>query len=95
MTEAESLLWACLRDNKLGYLFRNQHPVCGFILDFFCHERFLAIEIDDDEHEGRKEYNVYRDELLRTIGIKTIRFKNRDVINNIDSVINTIRALLE
>jgi cyclase len=46
MTEVEKILWKELRNNKLGYKFRRQHPISNFIIDFYCHEAKLAIELD-------------------------------------------------
>ena len=56
MTFAETLLWAELRARRLaGLRFRRQHPVLGYIIDFYCHELRLAIEVDGDSHVGREE----------------------------------------
>lgn len=59
-------------------------------MDFYCHEKKLAIEIDGDIHKFRKDYDEYRDEYLKSGGITTIRFNNEDVISNIDYVLSEI-----
>jgi very-short-patch-repair endonuclease len=92
MTEAEKLLWAKLKNRKLsGYKFRNQHPVYRYILDFYCHEKLLAIEIDGDIHKDRKDYDEYRDEFMKSLDIKTLRFHNHEVLHNIDTVLQKIQ----
>jgi very-short-patch-repair endonuclease len=96
LTIPEKLLWEKLRNKQLrGFRFRCQHPVYRYVLDFYCHEVMLAIEIDGDVHKEHKEYDEYRDELLQNIGIRTLRFKNEEIISNIEVVINTISSILE
>ena len=88
LTESEELLWLKLRNKQLhGKRFRCQHPVYRYILDFYCHEAMLAVEIDGDIHKYRKEYDNYRDEFMKNIGITTIRFSANEVINTIESVV--------
>ena len=77
-----------------GYRFRTQHPINRYILDFYCHEKKLAIEIDGDVHKSRQDYDEYRDKYLESIGILTMRFKNEDVTDNIDYVLAEIRMNL-
>jgi very-short-patch-repair endonuclease len=92
MTDAEKILWAKLRNRKLsGYKFRSQHPIYRYILDFYCHEKLLAIEIDGDIHKDRKNYDEYRDEFMKSLDIKTLRFHNHEVLHNIDSVLQKIQ----
>jgi very-short-patch-repair endonuclease len=85
MTLPERLLWEELKDRKLcGLKFRNQHPVYRYILDFYCHEKSLAIEIDGLIHEERKDYDLFRDEFIKSIGIATLRIKNSEITENIE-----------
>ena len=93
-TEAEIYLWSILRNRKLnGLKFRRQHPLLqGFILDFYCDELKLAIELDGGYHNTKEQ--VKYDE-LRTIEINyqlitVIRFKNSDVLDNTEYVLNRI-----
>jgi len=90
-TEAERMLWKELK--KLEYPFLRQKPMLRFILDFYCSKLLLVIEVDGDFHIGRKNYDDGRDEILKNIGIKTIRFKNEDVLNNLSSVMKQIKSL--
>ena len=91
MTPCEKILWDRIKEKKLnGCRFRRQHPVCRYILDFYCHEKRLAVEVDGDTHKERKDYDEYRDQFLENAGIKTIRITNEDVLNNIDLVIKRI-----
>jgi very-short-patch-repair endonuclease len=95
LTIPENVLWEKLKTKKMGgYRFRVQHPIHRYILDFYCHEKKLAIEIDGDIHKFRKDYDEYRDEYLESAGITTIRFSNEDVISNIDYVLSEIQKYL-
>ncbi len=93
MTEAEGKLWEILKNNKFnGYKFRRQHPIHQFIVDFYCHELKLIIEIDGQYHntEEQKELDKNRTELLKFQGLSEIRFTNDEVINNINEVLWTL-----
>jgi len=94
-TQAEKLLWEELKGKKLeGFRFRNQHPIYRYILDFYCHEKRLAIEVDGDIHKERSDYDEFRDEFLKSMGITTLRIQNKDVIGGIHGVQETIRKSL-
>jgi very-short-patch-repair endonuclease len=92
-TLAEKILWKKLRDRKLFQVkFRRQHPVDMFIVDFYCHEIKLVIEIDGEIHdfEERKDYDISRQEYLENLGLTVIRFTNQDVIYNNTAVLSSI-----
>jgi very-short-patch-repair endonuclease len=92
-TEAEQVLWSCLRNRKLnGFKFRRQHPIAGFIADFFCLECNLIVEVDGDYHNEikQRQYDEERTYQLNELKIKVIRFKNREVIENRDFVLREI-----
>jgi len=94
MTEAEKLLWSYLRSKKLGgFKFRRQHPIWIFIADFYCHETKLVVELDGGIHEDVevKEYDNNRTAEMERLEIKVVRFKNEEVMENIDEVIDTIK----
>jgi len=96
LTQPEKILWAELRNRKLnGLKFRRQHPIDKFVLDFYCHERKLAIELDGSIHDGKlnKEYDEARTAMLGGLGIYTLRFRNDEVINNIESVLRKINEV--
>jgi very-short-patch-repair endonuclease len=92
-TPAEAKLWACLRNNQLfGYKFRRQHPVGKFIIDFYCQEAKLAIELDGGGHAGSEQakYDEERTECLKAEGIRVLRFWNTDVFENLEGVVEAI-----
>lgn len=97
MTPAEKILWEKLRNRKIkGFRFRRQHPIKDFIVDFFCYDAMLLIEVDGSVHDdkSRMERDQQRTLILKRLGIKEIRFKNEEVINHIDQVIIGIEAVL-
>ncbi len=91
-TDAERLLWQRLRHRQLGVRFRRQHPVAGFILDFYCAEAQLGIELDGGEHarEGTRDYDEHRERILAGRGIRLLRFWNPEVLLQLDAVMETI-----
>jgi len=97
MTLSEILLWKKLRDRKIfNTKFRKQHPISMFIVDFYCHELKLVIEVDGDIHNDKesREYDLGRSAELNKFGLKVIRFTNDEVIYNIDSVITRILGVI-
>jgi len=98
MTGAEKFLWEELRNKRLsGLTFRRQHPINQFIADFFCHKAKLVIEIDGSIHDI-DEYKIKdkgREDEFEKFGIKTIRFTNEDVFQNMRKVIEIIRTECE
>jgi very-short-patch-repair endonuclease len=90
MTKAEAVLWKRLKDRKIFYTkFRRQHPVNIFIVDFYCHEYRLVIEVDGDIHNDdiANQYDLSRTEVLNKFGLKVIRFTNDQILYGLDSVI--------
>jgi len=93
-TEVEKILWKAVRSRRLdGLKIRRQHPVKLFILDFYCHEYLLGIEVDGSIHENdkAKEYDLNRAAELENLGITLLRFKNEEVLTNLSKVITEIR----
>ena len=93
-TEAEKLLWARLNKNQLlGLQFRRQHPINRFIADFYCHKIKLVVEVDGSIHEipEHQSYDIGRSEIFNDFGITVIRFTNDQIINNIETVIKSIK----
>ncbi len=94
-TPAEQKLWALLRGCQLGgFKFRRQHGIANpetngayanFILDFYCHEKRLAIELDGSGHTEPEQavYDLARTEALQTLGIQELRFWNEGVLQTI------------
>ena len=90
-TEAEQFLWQYLRNRKfLNKKFRRQHVFCGFILDFYCSENQLGIELDGSIHLKQKEDDILRQKIIEEQGVKIIRFKNKEVFTNIENVLSII-----
>jgi very-short-patch-repair endonuclease len=96
-TPAEATLWRHLRNRSLGYKFRRQHPINRFIIDFYCAEAKLCIEIDGSSHlEAEQEaYDKKRTEILEELGYQVIRFTNNDVRYNIHVVVDEIVRAVE
>ena len=95
MTNAELILWNKIRNNQLlGFRFKAQHPVAGFIADFYCHKAKLVIEADGLIHQTQKEYDLDRDRVFNDLGLTVIRFSNEEIDNSPDSVIQIITNFL-
>jgi very-short-patch-repair endonuclease len=80
-----------VRNRKLGgATFRRQHPISWFIVDFYCHEHKLVVEVDGDIHllPDVKERDEYRQEQLEALGLKVIRFSNEEVLGELTIVLN-------
>ncbi len=97
MTQSERRLWNCLKNRQvLGFKFRRQHPVYVIILDFFCYDAKLSIELDGAFHNERyqKERDIERTSILKNFGIKELRFSNWEVENEIEKVLFNIEDYL-
>ena len=92
-TDAESLLWRLLRGRSfLELKFRRQHPVGPFILDFYCADCRLAVELDGGQHytKAGQEHDEERTTYLAGLGLRVIRFSNRELFEETDGVLETI-----
>jgi very-short-patch-repair endonuclease len=97
-TNAERLLWSSLKGSQLlGYKFRRQQGIGQYIVDFYCPDKKVAIEIDGvtlwTEEEQKRD--LIRQEYLEALGIRVLRFTNDDIYTNKDGVLNMIFAVLE
>ena len=91
MTDAEALLWRLLRNRRIaGAKFRRQHPIGRYILDYYCVENKLGIELDGGQHGEAVEYDQHRDSWLRTQGILVLRFWNNQMLTETEAVMETI-----
>ena len=91
MTNVEKTLWARLRGHQLGgFKFRRQAPMGHFIADFYCAKCKLIVEIDGDIHDLQAEQDKVRTEEMESFGYRVIRFRNEQVENDIESVLNSI-----
>ena len=87
MTRAESKIWyEFLKHRPMNYKFTRQKPLNRFILDFYCSELLLVIEIDGGYHLEKQNYDKERDKFLSCLNIKTIRFKNEEIINELEKI---------
>ncbi len=97
MTSAEKVLWVFLRRKQIsGYKFRRQFSVLGFVLDFYCPQLKLAIEVDGSSHDGedRKIYDKQRQNLIELLGIRFLRFTNDDVFSHTGKVLEEIENVV-
>ena len=92
-TDTERMMWRVLRDRQLGVKFRRQHPIGPYIVDFFCEDSCLVIEIDGGQHGP--EVDKVRTEYLQSNGIHVMRFWNNEVRENMEGVVTTIQERLK
>jgi len=95
-THEEMLLWQFLKVNQLGVRFKRQHPIWLYIADFYCHELKLVIEIDGSVHNVKEviENDIIREDDIKSFGIKVIRFKNHEIRNEIENVIEKVKTVI-
>ena len=95
-TEHEAFLWEYLRKSKLGKKFRRQHSIGNYIVDFYCAENKLIIELDGSHHftEEGKISDRERDENLKSLGFTVLRFTNSKVEKETQEVLNKIKSYL-
>ena len=94
-TKAETMLWKALKKSQLeGRKFRRQHSVFNYILDFYCPQEKLAIELDGNVHDNmvNEAYDFKRDKELEELGIKVLRFKNHLIFEQLDMVLEAIKS---
>lgn len=90
-TKSEILLWQFLKKKQmLGYDFHRQKPLDKYIVDFFCNELMLAIEIDGESHHGKEKYDANRQKQLEDLGIRFLRFEDTEIFYNLEEVLKTI-----
>ena len=95
-TDAGRLLWSHLRRRQLaGYRFRRQHPIGPYVVDLFCFERSLAIEVDGGHHGERIVQDADRTGWLEAQGYRVLRFWNSQVLGEIEAVKQVILEALE
>ena len=91
MTPAEKILWEHLKANRLnGLHFRRQQVVHGYFPDFYCHQHELIVEVDGEIHDMQVEYDAEREEYLKSLGFRIIRFTNEEVVKNLKAVLQRI-----
>jgi len=91
LTSQEFKLWFYLKGKNLGVKFRRQHSIGPYIVDFYCKEKNLIIELDGSQHIDAKEYDKERDLYLQTLNMKVLRFWNNEIDKNIEEVLMKIK----
>lgn len=94
MTGPEKRLWSRLRSRQLqGSKFRRQHGIGPYIVDFYCPEQSLVIEIDGDSHADAEQIqkDQRRDRYLQSIGLRVVRYTNDDIMKNLDGVLEDLQ----
>jgi|MDTD01.3.fsa_nt_gb very-short-patch-repair endonuclease len=92
-TEAEAFLWKILRGKNInGRKFRRQHSIENYIVDFYCAEEKLVIELDGKIHLNQKEMDFERDKRLKELGYNVLRFENERVFRELEKVVCIIEA---
>ncbi len=94
MTTVESLLWNKLRNKQIEFKFRRQHSIGIYIVDFYCVEKKLIVELDGKVHLKNKDYDKERDNYLKSLSVNVLRIKNEEVDRDIYKVINKIKMKL-
>ena len=98
MTEAEQILWKRLRRKQIfGVPFYRQKPLADYIVDFYCATAMLVIELDGSQHDtpDAKQYDAVRTKTLEAMGLRVLRFDNRQVLQELEAVIEVIFAETE
>ncbi len=93
MPKAEMMLWLKLRGRGLnGFKFRRQYSIGKFIVDFYCPQLKLAIEVDGDSHftENAVKNDIERQKIIEAFGITFLRFTNLDIYENLENVLDSI-----
>ncbi len=94
-TPQEIILWSRLRRKALGYKFRRQQAIDGYIVDFFCSERNLIIELDGWQHKESVKHDEKRTEYLNGLGMRVLRFWNNEVNDDLEGVVLKIEESLK
>jgi very-short-patch-repair endonuclease len=98
MTDAEQLLWSKLRRKQiLGLQFYRQKPLANYIVDFYCAAANLVIELDGSQHfePDHQVKDEERDRVLESMGIRVLRFDNRQVLTELDAVMSVVFNTVE
>ncbi|MDC8000605.1 DUF559 domain-containing protein [Aequorivita todarodis] len=95
MTPSEQIMWENIRKKSLGVEFHRQVPILNYIVDFYCHEIGLALEIDGSIHDNNYLEDAERQGKMEKQGVRFLRFTNDEVLYNLDDVLNTIRNYVE
>lgn len=95
-TEAEIVLWKVVRNRKLGYKFIRQYSIDGYVIDFYCAELKLGIELEGGIHQmqSTKVYDAYHERYIKEFGVKLLKFSNEEIIYELQKSIKAISLSL-
>jgi very-short-patch-repair endonuclease len=94
-TLTEVILWLNIKGKAFGHEFHRQIPVDEYIIDFYCHELNLAIEVDGSTHNYNYDNDMQRQKKLESIGIRIIRFSDEDVKKHLNDVLRVIQMTID
>lgn len=95
-TFTEILLWNYVKRKQMkGYDFHRQRPIDNYIIDFFCNELYLAIEIDGESNYGNESKDERRQKKLEKLGVQFLRFDDLEVVHNLEGVLKRIEKWID
>jgi very-short-patch-repair endonuclease len=95
-TGTENIVWyEILNNRKTGFKFLRQKPIYKFILDFYCRDLLMVIEIDGGYHNKRKWIDIERDNFMKSLNIETLRISNDEVLGDLEKTKNKITNFIE
>jgi very-short-patch-repair endonuclease len=94
-TQSEAILWKALRHRQFGHKFRRQHPIGRFVVDFFCPEGQLAVEIDGLIHDYQRAADIERQQIIEEENVRFVRVTADQVEHDLPQVLAIIRAALQ
>ena len=94
-TLSEVLFWQKVKGKSFKYEFHRQVPIDNFIVDFYCHELMLAIEIDGSSHDEKQDYDQNRQFILENLGVKFLRFEDIDIKKKMFWVLEELQIWIE
>jgi ATP-dependent DNA helicase RecQ len=93
-TPPEQLLWLALRNGQIGGLkFRRQHPIGPYVVDFYCHNIGLVVEVDGMSHDNKISRDAERTKYLEGQSLRILRVTNDDVMRDLDAVTREIARI--
>ena len=95
-TYTEIMLWNYLKGKQMkGYDFDRQRPIDNYIVDFYCKDLMLAIEVDGESHYGNEDRDNKKDKRLNDLGVTVLRFDDMEIVHGLDKVLEKIEQWIE
>jgi len=95
-TYTEVMLWNYLKGKQMkGYDFDRQRPIDNYIVDFYCKDLMLAIEVDGESHYGNRDKDIRKDERLNKLGVTVLRFDDMEIVHGLDKVLEAIEKWID